>query len=315
MTNDLFYQPSGKVPILGATIAAAGTILAAVIIGYIYAHAIIYIPFIYILFFLTIGAGWIMGQLPEYLIKFGKIRHKAAGVALGIFGGLALLYVHWAIWVAAIYAQSEGGSMADPTVALNFALAPGALWETMVAINKIGTWELGGVINGTFLWVIWAIEAIVMVGLSTLNGLGTDPIPFDEDSDAWSVKLEIPSRYQIVTEIQSLFQELNSGNWEIFKSLVPQTNPDRHYTRLTMYHAVDTDKYFISATNMILSISDKGEAEWDEQDLFLHYKLNSSQGRALIEHFNNPPAPEPEQTDAAGEPSNPSTPDFSEFES
>ena len=75
MSAPAYYRHSGSFSpallVLGAIIALAGSLLVA----WIYAYAIYYIPFIYINVFLTAGFGFAVALISVHVMRGAKLRN------------------------------------------------------------------------------------------------------------------------------------------------------------------------------------------------------------------------------------------------
>jgi hypothetical protein len=159
-----FYRHSGTAPLLGivrATIIGTG---AATFLAIIYAYAIHYIPFVYLNLLMTLGMGFVVGIVVSHEAKGGKIRHGLIPALIGLFAGLAGLYVAWgADLIARVGIPENRGVFAglDPRILMNYVawFYENGLW---------GVGRGGGVVSGKPLAAVWLIEAGMIVGLAVL---------------------------------------------------------------------------------------------------------------------------------------------------
>ncbi len=178
------YQPSGRfglstvllVPLLGVPTAA---VAAA-----IYAYAILYIPFVYINALITVGFGFVVGFAVAKGVALGKARSGALAALLGLLVGAAALCLSWVFWIYALLRRS------DVDVALlDLALDPAALWQAITFVNAEGAWSLKSFTpTGTVLWILWTIEALLIVGFPTFLAIGQALSPFCEQCQGWCTK-------------------------------------------------------------------------------------------------------------------------------
>jgi hypothetical protein len=78
------------------------------------------------------------------------------------------LYVSWAVWVVDILHKFHA-KIPDWT---EVAAHPGFLWRAICYINQYSTWSLGkgDATKGSALWVVWAVEAAIVVGMAMFIG-------------------------------------------------------------------------------------------------------------------------------------------------
>ena len=181
------YQPSGR---LGAS-TFLWTLLfglpAAAVLGAVYAYAILYIPIAgYISILLTAGYGFLVGVVAAKGVQRGRGRSPGIAALLGLVVGLAGLYLSWTVW---IFAFARRGGADVPL--LELAQQPAVLWELIRSVNAHGAWSIKGATpTGTLLWVFWAIEALVIVGLPALVCFAQAGEPFCERCEQWCQKTQ-----------------------------------------------------------------------------------------------------------------------------
>ena len=149
-----------------------------------YAYAILYVPLAgYITALLTGGFGLFLGVSIGLPLKTGKTRNRRAAVLCALPVVLGAFYVSWAVWVFAFLRRSGGEGV--PLQAL--LLHPRDLWDTIVQINAVGPWRLKGLRpTGAWLWALWGIEALTVIGLGLLGAQTTLDQPFCERCELWT---------------------------------------------------------------------------------------------------------------------------------
>lgn len=91
---------------------------------------------------------------------------------LGLFTGVIVLYVAWAVWlnlVVNVSGRFEFGLsflVSNISIAETLALLanPKSMAVMMIEVSKVGTWGLEGwTVSGILLWLCWLIEAVAVV--------------------------------------------------------------------------------------------------------------------------------------------------------
>jgi len=152
-----FYRHSGKFSPHGLALALIVPIAAGFLLGYVYAYLIKWIPFIYLNIFITAGYGGVIGFLAGWMLRVGKVRNNALAGICGLLAGLAGLYLGWNGHVHAYFEDAP------------VLCQPGEILKGMGYLYAHGSWTLKGEpVTGVILGIVWGVEALMIVGLSTL---------------------------------------------------------------------------------------------------------------------------------------------------
>jgi hypothetical protein len=256
------------------------------ILGGLYTYAIWYIPFIYINFIITavfaIAVGFLMNQV---VIKLGKVRSPKLAILLCLLGGFAALYAHWVVWADLIVNASNtiGTSRIGITVSstnleqlLILAKNPKVLFELMSEVNKYGSWGLfGQTVSGLLLWIIWVIEAMVILLGSVLVGMHQAKNPFCEKSNKWFKEIALPPTSYIFSK-PDLVRELEQGSDKILSTLNLHdvVFDNMSYSQFTVFSS-DHDEHYLTAVNMKKIVDNKGEVNYEEDDVIEHIEITT----------------------------------------
>jgi hypothetical protein len=158
--------------------AAGGSLLAVV-----YAYALVYVPVVGTFTFAIAGAfgagaGWVTGRM----LKRGATRNGTVAVVVGAAATAAAWYVCWIAWTYALLQRS------DVQVEVSELLTqPSRLWQVVQVINEHGAWSLKGATpTGIVLWIFWAMEALLIVGVGALVAHTMTAPPFCETCGEWT---------------------------------------------------------------------------------------------------------------------------------
>jgi len=179
------YRHSGGVGALGVPLMCVVGGVGAIVLGIVYSYGLAWIPIIYVSFILTAGFGALLGLMVGAAGKAGKVRNP---FIVGVFGLLFAafgLYIAWAFdGMARFGAPDIPGPIFSPTI----------LSEYISVFYNEGFWGMGrgnNTVSGIFLGVIWAVEALVVLGLGWLLAHGyTSSLPFCESCSRWTDKVE-----------------------------------------------------------------------------------------------------------------------------
>ncbi|HEV2194787.1 MAG TPA: hypothetical protein VGR55_04365 [Candidatus Acidoferrum sp.] len=131
----------------------------------------------------TLAFGALIGAASGAGMCWGRVRNKLVAGVIGLAASFFGLYMSWIIWILHLVKPSLW--FFNP---LRAALHPRGLWHAMLAVNALGTWsyEGGTPEHGTFLWLVWACEALLVLGFGILTATAlVQRRPFCERCGQW----------------------------------------------------------------------------------------------------------------------------------
>ncbi len=284
----IYYKPSGKFSPLSLVyfIILSATLLP--LLALLYSYCIWYIPFVYINLFITIGFGMGIGLIIASLtIKKGKVRNPTLALLLGVTGGLVALYFNWAIWANLVINSGEtyGSSRIGITVSnvkflqvFSLITQPAALLEFIKEIGEYGTWGIRGTtIRGTFLYIIWFIEALIVIGVSAALTWQKARTPFCEISNTWSGEKELSAFNRIKDKgqlITSLTVTTTSDLEEALSTLGRIEDPETQDHSIFTVHTSDQGQNYLSVQNKIAKENKKGEIRFESNNVLEYIAIS-----------------------------------------
>ena len=241
MQQSLFYEHSGKAPVLGILMTLVGGSVIGAILGALYGLLIYYIPFIYINAFITFGFGVGLAMLVGALGVVGKIRNVGVITVVALIVALVAYITHWVVWVERM---------------TEIRTVNGAeLWEYIVAINTVGPWSIfGWTPSGTSLWAIWGVEAIVIVGLGTVSARGGIDLPFCEDTGQWASEELLGGQFQVIDTNRTM-----DTPQSVLDVLSPVNDAGNAFTEVTVATAQGSDLRCVTVKSVEVEIKDDKE--------------------------------------------------------
>lgn len=266
MGKTTFYQPSGKVPSAGIFVTLLVILIGVPILSFVYAYANKYCPFIYINFLITAGFGFALGWIISFASGIGKVRSPKFATLMGFVAALLGLYLSWVVWTASILGSPDM-SFVENIMAL--LTSPADLWASMKYINEYGTWSLRGgeAVSGTFLTVIWIIEALIILILPLLIASMKSKQPFCEVGDKWAIKHEPNLKLKYFDNKEQAVAEMIAGDFSSIQPFDEEKVATNHAT-IELYCCEEGQEYFISLSNK--EEKEKKEGEFDSDD-FIEY--------------------------------------------
>ncbi|RZM24745.1 MAG: hypothetical protein EOO88_21780 [Pedobacter sp.] len=277
----LYYKPSGKIPVKGVFISLITSFVITIILSIIYIVLQWFIPFVYFNFFIAAGLGFGVGGGVFIAIGAGKIRNTKFEFTLAVLCGLLAWYCQWALFVSLM--SEAGGSMGvGMWIRSSFNLKgfwyilthPDILFQAMLSLNDAGTFTLKhNTVSGTLLWVVWVIEALIIIGgpiLFSLSGRSTSP--FSEQNDQWMEERDVEGKLKTVTDPDQLTQEFIAGNLKFLKDFLPADDLSKDYATLRVYESPGDPVSYISVTNISHRPDKKGELKKETKTVIEYFR-------------------------------------------
>ncbi len=119
----------------------------------------------------------------------------------------------------------------------------------MKDINTVGTWAMhGSTVKGFFLYLIWAIEFLMITGISALCCMIQSEAPFSEEKLEW-FKASKLNEMAFITDKAGFIKTLESGNEEDFKKYLQKRGEMKSHAYISLYTMVGVDKHYIDVSN------------------------------------------------------------------
>jgi hypothetical protein len=221
-----YYKPSGKFAPQGVIAGLLAGAIAAVPLAFLYDYGIVMIPSAKLRGISTFFFGALIGVATGFGLYWGKVRNKPAAAITGAATGAFALYISWIAWL--MHLQFPARWIFNVS---RVALHPVRVWHVMGVVNGIGTWSYGkgDPEKGTMLWIIWALEALII--LLTSTGIAVAIItrkPFCERCMQWC-----SDSYKLLfapTLAASAFKSmLESGSVSELAKLTPASSKQPHF--------------------------------------------------------------------------------------
>jgi len=281
-----YYKPSGKFSPSFILFFLLVSLIAFPLLGLIYAYCIWYIPFIYINFFITLGFGFLVALcVNKVVIRKGKVRNPILALFIGFFAGIVALYFHWSVWIDLVInaGESYGSERIGVTVSnieffqvFSLIFQPSMVFEYIGMVNEFGTWGIrGATVSGAFLWVIWAIEFVIVVGVSSFLPYLESKKPFSESTNSWYEEITLPA-LSFIENKEQLIADITSNNHSGFDFLNKEVNKESDSHSVFTLYKSKSGKNYLTIDNKTSSLDSKGKVEF-KSDEFVEYILIDGQ--------------------------------------
>lgn len=167
----------------------------AIIGGIVYQLLVTWIPFIYINILLTLGFGALLGAITGLGLKRGQLRNNMiAALLCTVIGAGAVGFTHLAAYEKTLrsVASETGTSASELREKLTF--------QQFIELKAKLGWKIGKVsasgsnLSGGFVYFVWGVEALIIVGLSIGLGIGMVSDPYCEGCKEWTTEHKLPDR-------------------------------------------------------------------------------------------------------------------------
>ena len=306
---NFYFQPSNKMPLGGIMLFLLGGLAAAAGLALVYIYAVWYIPFVYINFVFCAGFGLVLGGVLMLLARGGKLRNPRAVAGLGLLVGLAAVYLEWGVFLTLLFnSETTGtGAAADTSTSFSFRLFatvlshPAQIAAALVDINNTGTWSLrhSTPATGIFLWLVWVVEAVFIVGGAYLLAGASADEPFSETANEWAEEETLAHPLAYATEKAATRLALESGQ---FQHLTPHLGGTElgQFARLKLHRAPnDANCNFLTFENVTRSLNSKGKTEETASQIVQYLAVSPATCNDLKRRFGTaPPEAVPQQPSA-----------------
>jgi hypothetical protein len=266
------YKLSGK----SGNIFIIGLLLGPILVTLlciIYAYIDVYNPMVYLTFLAFLGLLYGIIIIQKIIIKLSKCRNKNSSIIYGLIVGLFGVYSSWCTFLYVMFREEN-----FPIELLDLMFNPSMIYELANTLSVDGYYTLFGIeVKGGFLWLIWIIEAIGIIGAGALGGLTVmhEEI-FCEDCDRWaedidfnlrlSIDDKIAAKKIIETEISKIL------DYPIYDGF----NSD--HIRINLHQCSKCQNTSTIDIDLIsYETNDKGEIKKNNQDFSEVYILNTNQ--------------------------------------
>lgn len=261
-----YYQESGKVN-WGLTFLSVFPLFIFIgIVAYGYAFLTVINPFIYLNFIGTIIYVGVIGFLLNLVKHWGRIRNSTVlyvvGSILAIFG----LYVVWVSFMSISLDRSLGYSFT------HFYKGIDVLSNRVIGVGRRG----GSLeISGTFLIILWVIEAsILVIGplLFVHSGL-KEMFVFCEDCNKWMNKHEIHFKKSNVLLTQNgLVDAVNQNKLQAILDMEDAKPGVGSYYELKFTSCATCNVApYLSVKSVSHTLNDKDKLERNERSILPYY--------------------------------------------
>jgi len=156
------------------------SVIVAVVLAYLYGLLMYFSPIVYLNVLICIGFGLALGFSAGFAAHLAHARSGRWRVGFaGLIALLAFLF-HWCGYITIVLNDGQLGPIAYLN-SLGMIFYPQDLFATVRLLNTLGVWEIAGIPNsGTFGWIIWLVEMIIILAVPIYVALNLRIQPYSE---------------------------------------------------------------------------------------------------------------------------------------
>jgi hypothetical protein len=279
------YKLSGK----SGNIFIVGILLGPILVtllSIIYAYIDVYNPIVYLTLLVFIGLLVGIFIVQKLVIRLSKCRSKASSIIYGILTGLFGFYASWCTFLYVMFRKED-----VPMELLDLMLSPSLVYEMAQSLSVDGYFTLlgGGTVRGGFLWFIWIVEAIGIIGAGALGGLAVihEEI-FCEDCNRWAEDINFDMRLAI--DNKGITKEIIETDIEKILNFDKLENLNSEHIKVNLHQCSKCQNTnTIDIDFMTYETNDKGEVKEKSEDFSSVYILSTNQFNLFVNKKNNNP--------------------------
>jgi hypothetical protein len=218
---------------MGPVLVLLAAVIVAIPLGMLYSYLLKWIPFIYLHFLITFGYAFAFGFLTMLMLKLGKVRNGPVAVLCGITVGLIAWYFNW------------NGHVHTLVSGVPWVLTPRQVWAVVKILYAKGSWAIGfynhDPLTGVPLAIVWLVEGIAIVGITTLVGYGSfDSTPYCEQHNCWLDQEKVMDKLDAFT-LPAHLAAFQVGDIAPLEEARPRVPASGRFARLTLRHSPACD--------------------------------------------------------------------------
>lgn len=253
--------------------AALWGICVALLLGWVYAYTLNWIPLIYASVLATILYGLAVGAAVAFGAKQGKMRNPLIATMVGGLVGLLAVYFAWVYDPMARFGEFE-----HPIWDLE------TLWAYLQLGYQQGFWSIGdngAPVTGVFLAAVWVAEAAIIIICSAIvvrAWLGD--LPFCEETAQWMTREKKVALLSLTDDDQAeaKLKRLLEGDLTVLGQLYRATGDEPARLQLDLATCPECPTCRFLTVKLVQSVvNKKGEVSTQESNLLVNLLITEEE--------------------------------------
>lgn len=261
------------------------SLACAIILGFLYAVLVYFIPFPYVTFFMAIGLAMAIGFCSRLTLRFFKITGKKNHILLLIVMVFFTYYFHWVAYLILFF--EEGGlSITGYIYSLPWMLFPDfSFFNAINLLATAGAWSMFGIIfSGIALVIVWILEFAIIAAIAIKTGLNSNVIPFSYKFNKWYPKFTLTDQFEHVASIKYIESQIKDTNVLDFINKLDQ-GQGFAFSRIHIYfNKQEHDQYL---TFEKVNVESRGEGKTNVTPMVQHLRISTIEAESILQKHNN----------------------------
>ncbi len=267
--GDVYYKDSRAISCAGLIYMVIVGTVVTLILSIIYGYVTSLVRSIYLAFFIAFFYGWIVGYVVGFAGKLGKVRKRGVLLLFGFIFGTLAEYAGWVSWISAVLEEVD---------MLTLFFSPGIILSVITIGAVEGVWSIfDWTPTGLTLYIIWGIEAIIVIGTATLvAGRALVAEPFCKYCNRWVKQTQSVFRLEPVTNPDQLKTQLEHGDYTSLDTLKKVETGSTNYTKLELLQCPTCQQFrLLTVKSVNINSNFRGNVETKENEIVENLLLDS----------------------------------------
>lgn len=255
MNRTRYYQAPGNVGIGSLIVLVPLGLITAIVLGVIYGIGTGICPFIYINALITWGYGTVLGTTLGKVAKAMKFPNATMGTILTMGIGIVGTYTAWIGW---IFFASNWEAI---------VWHPGHVALIMKEIAAEGGWSIFGFTpQGIVLYLIWLLEAGIIIFFTRSKYLEFVSLPYCEHCQQWAEKFSLYMPLKMIGDGNSLRASLEAEGYQALDDLQIETEAPEQFGQAALFQCERCDNLnVLSISNVKVTVDKEGNATTENE--------------------------------------------------
>lgn len=280
-----YYEESQTLDAPKLTLACLIGGVVALITGYLYALLAYVIPFPYVIFFLAVGLGMLLGLVARLLCRFLKIKGNRSRLIVLFVTLILTYYFHWVAYLMMLTPDSSL-SASSYLGNIGWILSPDLSFFRLIGqLSEFGAWSIFGIIfSGVMLIMVWIAEMGVIVVAALKSGARGSIIPFSEQSNAWYRKMTLDDQFRFIASKKALEKEITANGVVGFIDELGQGLGNQH-SRIHIYQDDNSNHQYLTLEKVTISNRDQGSEV--RYPVIENLKITNQEAKSILAKHRN----------------------------